>query len=61
MVTIVPPQKRACLRCGRVELWDDDRRTWVAATEDGDSKRGSPHCVHEWDITGNYNPFEGEV
>ncbi len=56
MVTLVPPSRRACLRCGRTEVWSTDRTTWVVA---GDSEsKGELHCVHEWDITGNYNPFE---
>lgn len=60
MTTIVPPVRRTCERCGRVERWDDDRPAWVAATVDGEKRRGEPHCVHEWDITGTYNPLEGE-
>lgn len=56
MVTLVPPSKRLCLRCGRTEVWSADRTTWVTA--DDSETGGEPHCVHEWDITGNYNPFE---
>ncbi|SDJ51370.1 hypothetical protein SAMN05216226_104171 [Halovenus aranensis] len=56
MSTIAPPTERECLRCGRIETWDEDRTSWVAATVDGETRRGRPHCVHEWDITGNYNP-----
>jgi len=54
MTAIEPPTERECLRCGRVEIWDDQRVTWVASDEA--NAFGRPHCVHEWDITGNYNP-----
>lgn len=57
MGTIDPPRERSCLRCSRVERWDDDLETWVAKAEDGEARRGRKHCVHEWDITGNYNPI----
>lgn len=57
MESIDPPNDRECLRCGRLETWDGDRTTWVAATVDGERQRGQSHCVHEWDITGNYNPI----
>jgi len=60
MATLKPPKERVCERCGRQDIWDDDAVTWVAATEDGQRQVGEPHCVHEWDISGNYNPFEGE-
>jgi len=53
MVTVDPPERRRCERCGRVERWDG--RVWVAA-----GQAGSPHCVHEWDITGSYNPLADE-
>ena len=57
MVTIDPPRKRQCERCGRVGTWDDDTGTWVAGGADDESDRGNPHCVHVWDITGAYNPI----
>lgn len=57
MATIDPPRERSCLRCDRTEHWDDERTKWVAKREDGALKRGRKHCVHEWDITGNYNPI----
>jgi len=60
MVTIVPPKRRSCERCGRVERFDEDRTSWVAVTVDGERRRGKPHCVHEWDITGTYNPLKSE-
>lgn len=59
MTTIVPPRERECERCGRVDAWDDDRGVWSIATdEDGDRRFGNPHCLHEWDINGAYNPLE---
>jgi hypothetical protein len=54
METVSPPDERRCERCGRVERWDEEQETWVAAETDG-----TPHCVHEWDITGTYNPLDG--
>lgn len=60
MATIDPPRERSCLRCGRIEGWDDEQMTWVAKHEDGSPQRGRKHCVHEWDITGNYNPIGPE-
>lgn len=59
MTDIQPPTERQCLRCGRVDVWDDQQETWVAAELDGEKQTGRPHCLHEWDITGNYNPFAG--
>lgn len=52
MTTVHPPDERTCERCGREEVWSDERGTWVAAGDD----LGHPHCVHDWDITGTYNP-----
>lgn len=57
MAEVVPPTERKCERCGRRDVWDEASETWVATV---DRLTGEPHCVHEWDITGNYNPFEGE-
>ncbi|PSP18660.1 hypothetical protein BRC62_02665 [Halobacteriales archaeon QH_10_67_13] len=53
--TIVPPTERSCERCGRRERWDDDEQTWRGLTPPG-----TPHCLHEWDITGTYNPLSEE-
>ena len=58
MVTIVPPSERTCERCGRTEVWDEDEQTFVAARVDGEKRRGKPHCLHEWDINGEYNPLQ---
>ena len=57
MVDIVPPEERECERCGRRDVWDDDRETWVVATEDGERRIGDPYCLHEWDISGTYSPL----
>ncbi len=57
---IAPPNERRCERCGRVEHWDDSVGTWVAAAHNGTHHRGEPHCVHEWNITGSYNPLACE-
>ncbi len=59
MSTVIPPTKRQCERCGRSEVWDEDQSTWVVAVENGTKEPGQPHCLHEWDINGSYNPFEG--
>ncbi|WP_336327804.1 HEWD family protein [Halovenus sp. HT40] len=55
MSAIEPPTERTCERCGRVEEWDEDQQTFVAASDDS---LGQPHCLHEWDINGQYNPLQ---
>lgn len=55
-VEIVPPTERSCTRCGRRDVWDTERENWVIEVVDGDRQVGRPHCVHEWDINGSYNP-----
>lgn len=55
MARVDPPGERECDRCGRQEVWDDDRGVWMAVGDD--ETRGRAHCVHEWDITGTYNPI----
>ena len=57
METIIPPRERVCERCGRRDVWDETRETWTAAEVDGELARGSPHCLHEWDINGTYSPL----
>jgi len=59
METVVPPSERTCERCGRQDVWDDEQETWVVADRDGNPRRGKPHCLHEWDISGTYNPIDG--
>lgn len=62
MSGIIPPKERVCERCGRRDVWDDDRGAWTIVTdEDGERKSGSPHCLHDWDINGTYNPLEGDA
>jgi hypothetical protein len=60
METVSPPEERRCERCGRVEQWDDETGTWVATGTGEERRYGTPHCVHEWNITGTYNPIETE-
>ncbi|WP_083861041.1 HEWD family protein [Halobiforma nitratireducens] len=50
------PTARVCERCDRAERWDDDLEAWQLAEEDGDKLVGNPHCLHEWDINGTFNP-----
>ena len=60
-VEIVPPTRRACERCGRTDVWNDDDDNWVIAEEDGERIVGDRHCIHEWDINGRYNPVSGKT
>ena len=60
MVTINPPTERICERCGREDVWDEQKQTFVARTDNGASEPGNPHCLHEWDINGKYNPLQSE-
>ena len=60
-VEIVPPTRRTCERCGRVDVWDDGTDNWIIAEADGERQIGNRHCIHEWDINGRYNPIEGEM
>jgi len=61
MTTVVPPKERECERCGRKDVWDDDGGSWCIAIEDGERRAGRPYCLHEWDISGTYDPFAGEA
>ncbi|MFB6109950.1 MAG: HEWD family protein [Halodesulfurarchaeum sp.] len=45
------PETRRCLRCDRVERWDEADGTWRV-----DGEVGKVYCVHTWDITGSFNP-----
>jgi len=58
MATIVPPTRRECERCGRVDVWDDEQMNWVISEADSEKRVGNPQCLHEWDINGDYNPFD---
>lgn len=53
---IKAPTERVCERCGRRERWDDEREAWQLETED--EEIGSPHCIHEWDINGSFQPID---
>ena len=57
---IVPPDRRECQRCGRIDVWDADVENWVIAVGDGERRVGDKHCIHEWDINGAYNPVAGK-
>lgn len=57
MTEVVPPSARACERCGREDVWDESQEKWVALERDGERQSGRPHCLHEWNINGAYNPF----
>ncbi|WP_167599418.1 HEWD family protein [Halorussus marinus] len=52
MAELDPPTKRECHRCGRREVWDADAANWTIAN----GNAGEPFCIHEWDITGAYQP-----
>ena len=58
MTVITSPRERTCERCGRRDVWDDTESTWRIAVEDGEKRSGNPHCLHEWDINGNFNPVD---
>lgn len=57
MAEVVPPDERTCERCGRKDVWDESEQKWIVAKEDGELRTGRPHCLHEWDINGSYNPL----
>lgn len=52
-----PPTERTCERCGRRDAWDEAAGQWRIVREDGELRVGDPYCVHEWDVTAEYNPF----
>ncbi len=58
MAEIVPPKRRECERCGRVDVWDEASENWTIAEADGDKQAGTASCIHEWDINGEYNPLD---
>lgn len=53
------PTARVCEQCGRGEQWDENVEAWQLASEDGEKQIGNPHCIHEWDINGTFNPVHG--
>jgi hypothetical protein len=40
-----------------MDVWSEREQKWVVAESDGEPQHGQPHCLHEWDINGSYNPF----
>ena len=58
MTAISAPTDRTCERCGRRDVWDEERHTWSIAVVDGEKQSGNPHCLHEWDINGTFNPIQ---
>jgi hypothetical protein len=57
MDEVQPPSERTCQRCGRVDVWDEAAGKWVAAVRDGEVRKGTPHCVHDWDVDGYDDPL----
>ena len=53
MVDIRTPDERECLSCGRSEVWDDEAGAWRV-----DDDVGDVFCVHDWNVTGQFTPFE---
>jgi hypothetical protein len=53
---LVPPAERTCECCGRRDRWDDETGHWRIVVRDDERLGGDPFCVHEWDVTGDYNP-----
>jgi len=48
------PDNRECVRCGRVERWDEEEGNWVVV----DDEVGDVRCIHTWDITGEFKPLQ---
>jgi hypothetical protein len=55
-VELHPPTERTCERCGRRDRWDPSTGHWRLV--DGDDAAGDPFCIHEWDVTAEYNALE---
>lgn len=53
------PTLRHCEQCERAERWDESVDAWQLVRENGEKQVGDPHCIHEWDITGAFNPING--
>jgi len=47
------PSRRACVRCGREEHYNDEASAWQVANSVGDI-----YCIHSWDITGEFTAIE---
>lgn len=50
MADLRSPHERTCRECGRTEIYDESAGKWKIDTE-----VGSPHCLHVWDITGEFS------
>lgn len=46
------PDERTCEVCGRREAWDGAADAWTV------EEVGNVYCLHEWDINGDFLPFE---
>ena len=58
MTAIISPKERECERCGRRDVWDKSLNTWAIVEIGGEKQFGNPHCLHEWDINGTFNPID---
>lgn len=58
-VRLHKPTTRICERCNRTERWDEGLGAWQIAREEREKLVGNPHCIHEWDINGTFNPIGG--
>ncbi|APX95802.1 HEWD family protein [Natronorubrum daqingense] len=58
-VDVRTPTARVCERCERAEHWDTSLEAWQLVRENGEKQVGNPHCLHEWDINGTFNPVSG--
>lgn len=56
-IEIDPPTERTCERCGRRDTWEEADGQWRIVVEDGERQVGDPYCIHEWDVTAEYNPI----
>lgn len=52
MVKVRTPDRRECVRCGRIECWNGEVKTWQV-----DGEVGNRYCIHAWDITGEFTPI----
>jgi hypothetical protein len=53
MVEVRTPNRRECVRCGRVECWNGEAIAWQVV----DDEVGNLYCIHAWDITGEFTPI----
>lgn len=56
-VRVNRPTARECECCGRLERWDGGLGAWQIGRSGGEKQAGNPHCIHEWDINGTFNPI----